>query len=504
MPSTRGWASLLTVAGGVALLPDAAHADRRTSLGGNILIEDPDDLFPFPQYTLKHRNMIRLDYGATSTANNAGGDAAGNGVLTLGNDEHAFGVAVHRGDLLTPDVVGFNQELAWLSGVEGVNPFGNAANAGFPGPEAVDADAGLVLPATVMDLSYATSLGSNPFGIRLGFGRGVQALKNDDDEVTKGAQTFFAAQLGYSSLPATGLRWDGSANAVFAFGKATDDDIEQNSGWNLRLGALGRAYYPINELVDIGMIGNLSLDNEHTEDGAPSDKSNDFAFGLMAALGPSIHLERAKLGAYGGFRMRVGKLEPNGNVEDDEVNRLRFAAPLVNLAVEVQVLDWLFVRTGAEYAWELRRDGSEGEKQRVADSAFRWSAGLGMAKAGFSFDGVITNELMTSGPNFIGGATPGFLAMASMTYKFGDVFGPAHREVLAAPTPAGAEPEPSLAAPPPPLAAPPPLPPPSAAAPPTTAEPAPDQELAPPQIEPRGTRRGSAGVNAAGKRTVGE
>jgi len=407
---------LISLAANSMLLIETAQADRRSGLAGNLLIEDPDDLFAFPQLTVLHRNMFRLDYGGSSDS--------GNGVLTLGNEREALGLAVHRGDLLSPDVVGFNTELGWLGGVEGVNPFGATQFGAFPGPAAVDVAATpTVLPATVVDLSYARMLGGNPFGVRLGFGRGVQTDKDVDDNVQKGAQTFFAAQVGYSDRPADKLRWDASGNAVVAFGNSNDaagNDV--NSGYDLRIAGIGRAYYPINRLVDLGFLANLSFDNEKTENEPTGDTSRDFDFGVRAGVGPSIHLDRAKIAAYGGLRLGAGKNEQSV-IDDDDVRRLRLAVPMVNMAAEIQVLDWLYVRTGAEYSWELRRDSSEVDKERVGDGAFRWSAGLGFQHGTFYFDGVVTNGFVTGGPNFIGGTSPGFLAMASLTYKFSDVFG---------------------------------------------------------------------------------
>jgi hypothetical protein len=131
---------------------------------------------------------------------------------------------------------------------------------------------------------------------------------------------------------------------------------------------------------------------------------------------------------------------------------------MVNMAAEIQVLDWLYVRTGAEYNWQLDRAANDNVKVREADGAFRWAAGLGVQKDTFSFDGVVQNNFVTGGPNFIGGNATGFLAIASLTYKFGDVFGassapstaPAERPVTASPAP-----------PPPPPAAPAPTPPPA-------------------------------------------
>ncbi|HEY6879814.1 MAG TPA: hypothetical protein VI299_17420 [Polyangiales bacterium] len=422
-----------------ALWAGPALADRRSGLAGNLLIEDPDDLFGFPQLTLQHRNMFRLDYG--------GNAQTGNGVITLGNEREALAIALHRGDLLTPDVVGYNTELAWLGGVEGVGgPFGNTSYGAFPGPAAVGRDARNVLPATVLDLSYARSINGNPFGVRLGFGRGVQAVRDGEDNVTKGAQTFFAAQLGYSKRPATGLRWDASANAVFAFGNANDaNGDDAYSGWDLRVAGLGRAYYPINPLVDIGFLGNVSIGGEHTEATQLGDTSKDIDFGLRAGVGPALHLDRAKIAAYGGLRLGVGKNDAS-TLSDGTQNRLDVAAPYFNMAAEVQVLDWLYVRTGAEYTWQVQRT-NDTQKERSGDGAFRWSAGLGFQKGTFYFDGVVTNGFVTGGPNFIGGTAPGFLAMASLTYKFGDVFGsppPAQAEeralVIERPAPPVSEP----------------------------------------------------------------
>jgi hypothetical protein len=395
----------------IALCSGSALADRRSGLAGNLLIEDPDDLFAFPQLTLQHRNMFRLDYGGSAQS--------GNGVLTLGSEREALAIALHRGDLLTPDVVGYNTELAWLGGVEGTRgALGDTPYGAFPGPAAAERDARDVLPATVLDLSYARSLDGNPFGVRLGFGRGVQAVRDQDGEVAKGAQTFLAAQVGYSRHPVNALRWDASANAVFAFGNANDSaGANQYRGWDLRVAGLARAYYPLNPRVDVGFLGNVSLGSERSEATQLGDRSRDIDFGLRAAVGPAIHLEHAKVAAYGGLRLGVGKDPPT----DGDPNYLNLAAPYFNMAAEVQVLDWLYVRTGAEYTWELSRTGAA-EKERVGDGAFHWSAGLGLQKGTFYFDGVVTNGFVTGGPNFIGGTSPGFLAMASLTYKFGDVF----------------------------------------------------------------------------------
>ena len=46
----------------LTLYTPEAHADRRSSLAGNMLIRDADDVYLYPQLTLEHRNLISFDY----------------------------------------------------------------------------------------------------------------------------------------------------------------------------------------------------------------------------------------------------------------------------------------------------------------------------------------------------------------------------------------------------------------------------------------------------------
>lgn len=56
---------MISLAAGLAtsvLNIDDAHADRRSSLAGNMLILDQDDVYIYPQLTLEHRNLVSFDY----------------------------------------------------------------------------------------------------------------------------------------------------------------------------------------------------------------------------------------------------------------------------------------------------------------------------------------------------------------------------------------------------------------------------------------------------------
>jgi hypothetical protein len=137
----------------------------------------------------------------------------------------------------------------------------------------------------------------------------------------------------------------------------------------------------------------------------------------------------------------------------------------VHVAAEIPVSDWLFVRTGAEYAFNINGSSTDGGAAGSADDtetasntgAFNWNAGLGVVVGDFEFDGSLQHGFVTGGPDFIGGTAPGFLAIASLIYNFDKL----RSGVTAAPEAAPEATEPA-AEPPPPAPALPPAPPPPA------------------------------------------
>ena len=55
----------------ISFMISVAHADRRTSLGGNMLIKDRDDTFVYPQLAVKYNRSISMDFGAQAGFGNA-------------------------------------------------------------------------------------------------------------------------------------------------------------------------------------------------------------------------------------------------------------------------------------------------------------------------------------------------------------------------------------------------------------------------------------------------
>jgi len=58
-------------------IASTAHADRRSSLAGNLLITDQDDIYIYPQLSLKYRNMVSFDYFPGATLSQVLGASSG-------------------------------------------------------------------------------------------------------------------------------------------------------------------------------------------------------------------------------------------------------------------------------------------------------------------------------------------------------------------------------------------------------------------------------------------
>jgi hypothetical protein len=60
-----------------------SFAARRSSLSGNLLIQDVDDMFFFPQLVSMHKRMVTFDFGTN--------DGLGSGGMVFGTETFTFG-----------------------------------------------------------------------------------------------------------------------------------------------------------------------------------------------------------------------------------------------------------------------------------------------------------------------------------------------------------------------------------------------------------------------------
>lgn len=387
----------LVALGVLAAVSSTAHADRRTGMAGNLLIEDKDDLYFFPNLTSTYRNMVSLDYGAT--------DSQGNAVLTLGNADMAYGVALHRGDVLTPQLVARNSEIGYLGGPPALFP-------------AITTPGGMPqAPATIVDFLLATG----PIGIRAAIGRGVESVTDGAGNVTNSSNTFLMGEFGWGNGGVRGqsTRLDVSGSLLLNLAGQTMNDDDTLSGTNIGVSGLLRAYLPQDEQLDLGVLANLGINSNSLSNDVTDDSSSTLGFTLGGGVGPAFRFGAAQVAAYATLRFGYSTFDPSSDGDNDESGTLSVVIPGVNIATEIPLNDWFVVRTGAQYDWNLSdTSGPDDAGSGSQNGVFGWNAGLGVIIDQFRFDGALQQGFVTGGPDFIGGTGGGFFAIASLTYSF--------------------------------------------------------------------------------------
>jgi hypothetical protein len=284
---------------------------------------------------------------------------------------------------------------------------------------------------------------------------------------TAGADTgesemFLMAEAGYGSgVRGESTRLDLSGALNLGLGSIEAAGMDAASGTHIGFSALLRAFVPMDDTMDLGWLGNAAIaHNSVTNEMAAMEPSaNTLAFSLAGGVGPAFRLGNANVAGYGIVRVLYSSTDPNSEGDDDVSTAHTIVVPGVHVAAEVPLNDWLYVRTGAEYAFNINGTSEDNGGPSDADDtgtsgtsgAFGWNAGLGVVIDDFRFDGSLQHGFVTGGPDFIGGTSPGFLAIASLSYNFDRA-----RSGVVAATEAE-EPEEAAPAPPPPPEPPPAL-----------------------------------------------
>lgn len=200
--------------------------------------------------------------------------------------------------------------------------------------------------------------------------------------------------------------------------------VDLASGTAIGLNGLLRGYSPIDSTLDLGYLASLNIGSTSVSDNtAPNDASTSrLAINAGGGVGPAFTFGQTQLAAYGTLRIGYQGDDPNSEVDNDDTTTLRVVLPGVQLATEIALTDWLRIRTGAEYSWQLEDVSGPGNNAGAGtqDGVFAWNAGFGIYVDQFRFDGALQHGFVTGGPDFIGGSPngAGFLAVASMTYSF--------------------------------------------------------------------------------------
>jgi hypothetical protein len=409
---------LCALLGCVSLCSRARADARRAGLAGSLLIEDREDVYFFPQRLVAYPNLVALSYGADG--------GSGSGLLTLGAGDSVFAVALHRGDVQAPH--GYSD-----------------ANA-LSGPSSLFAPDLTLAPATIVDLLFGTDLGGGELGFRLAFGSGASTTTAADMD-TGVSDTFIMGELGYGwGTRHETARVDLSAGLALDMASQEAAGTDVASGTYFGLSGLMRAYFPVDQTLELGVLANVGMNNNaFADETIPGDPARtELGIDLGAGLGPVLQFDRVSIAAYGILSGHIASEDPYSEVDGDESSALTVLIPGVHLALEVPLSDWLLVRSGAQYSFNLQSTSDPadaGTSQR--SGSFGWNAGLGVVIDDFRFDGSLQHGFVTGGPDFIGGTGQGFLAVASLSYSFDRLRNPAPINVVSKPPPVHAAPPPA-------------------------------------------------------------
>jgi hypothetical protein len=409
---------LCALLGCVSICSRARADARRSGLAGSLLIEDREDAYFFPQRLVAYPNLVALSYGESA--------GSGSGLLTLGAGDSVFAVAIHRGDVQSPH--GYSDAYA------------------LTGPSGLFAPTFSLAPATIVDLLFGTELGGGELGFRLAFGSGASTVTTADVDSGE-SDTFIMGELGYGwGTRHKTARVDLSGALGLDMASQQAADMDTASGTYYGLSGLMRAYFPLDEMLELGVLASVGVNNNAIADETvPGDPARtELGVDLGAGMGPVLEFDRVSIAAYGVLSGHIASEDPYSEVDGDETSALSAVIPGVHIALEVPLTEWLLVRSGAQYSFNLQSTSAPadaGTSQR--SGSFGWNAGLGVVIDDFRFDGSLQHGFLTGGPEFIGGRQPGFLAVASLSYSFDRLRNPAEIHVVSKPPPVQTAPPPS-------------------------------------------------------------
>lgn len=407
--NTRRLGTMSIASALVLLSSGTALADRRAALNGNQLIEDSEDTFLYPSEALKYNKRLEVEVG---------GDGATARALFLGGwDDLVLGMSAQQGALpglftgpVPADLLARESAALWTPSQipGGTNtPFGSV---GFPGEEA---------PFSMIDGFLALPVGDMDFGLRATVGMTSNSTTIDDDDAGT-SQTLIGLTGGLNGGEAGGTRWDASLNFTMNMLSTADADDGDESGTILRFSGNTRIFIPYNDWLDIGVLGNIALFSGGVTttpppmSGLEESSRSALGFGLMGGAGPVYHLpDGSTLAVYGLLGVATSGVDPDIDVDADQVNDLVIFFPAVRAAAEIAVTEWFFARAGLQYSFqngtssfEVPDPASPGTLDASATrrtGQLGWSAGVGAKSGKFQIDGALQQAWLTQGPDFLGG-----------------------------------------------------------------------------------------------------
>ncbi|MFT7583010.1 MAG: hypothetical protein ACI9MR_004696, partial [Myxococcota bacterium] len=347
----------------VLSLASTANASRRASLHGDIMLEDVTDVYAMPQLLLKYRNLMRIQMGTSNSV--------GDGLFIFGTETMAFALAAHRTDQTGP----FAGLLADRSGGSSVLN-GWQSYAGVNGP--------YNSAGTVFDAMLSIAMGDDAaLGFRLGFGHGGTAADDGNGNTGNNTTTGILLEGGYSMTGDT--RMDLGLSIAIGLGS---DDAAQTSGSDIGIGAHLRMYLPMDDQVELGIVGGVNLRFAGITPDNGGGGTSEFDLALLFGAGPVYKLEKARISGYGFVSFSTQSDDPNIDGDNDATSVTNLTIPGIHMALEVDLTDWFIFRGGLEAAWTLTSNGNEANDATngTREVAYGWSSGFGLVFDRFTFD----------------------------------------------------------------------------------------------------------------------
>lgn len=386
-------------------LASPSFAARRSSLSGNLLIQDQDDIFFFPHLVSAHKRMVTFDFGSNS--------GIGSGGMVFGNEQITLGAFTHRSDFLgaLSDAFFTRGDIDHLGTGIGSFPDPGANSIGIGvGPDALN----------WIDAIVGFQSGEMPWGVRVSVGRG-----NDDPADPTPTTTVSQSVTAFNVIVSTHLnQWNTDASVEFAYATAEENDVTgktESSPLHFAVGAR-RTAGEESDALTLGWLGTFgytsgSVDvTPGTGTASSTDRSSiDFVAGLGPVYKPN---DRTNVAMYGTFEYSTRKDESPALTE----THTNMVIPGWNIACEVELASWLQWRAGMQSKFRFFTDKSEptpgtaGEdKNNLLD--FGWTTGLGMKVGQLQIDGMLNPTVLTSGTDLLG-ADSSLFGLVSGTFHF--------------------------------------------------------------------------------------
>ncbi|MCK9997128.1 MAG: hypothetical protein KAH56_12715 [Candidatus Krumholzibacteria bacterium] len=382
------WRAIMLLTLTLVLVSSAmeAQAARRSSLAGNQFINDPDDMFAFPQLMMKYKNRLIIDMAPS------GGDE-GNGSIVFG-DNWVWNFNTGRGDYL-------NNTAFWAGGgfdrISGIMSVFN----GTPGSNGSNGRS-----LEWWDLGFATHLGDTPFGFNVSW-----ATDKDKETPPVGDPTQDNSTSMLSFQVGTTLGSIELAGEV-GFGSYSDElvgldpsDVNDWDFFNFSLLARGN-------LDDFGgqnwrwiaAYTNGSNDPNFTDTANNIEAVKLTTTGFRGSFGPVWGTPGEwEVAAYLNFNYLKHDSGNFGNPETkDSISFTSF--PAYNFAMEYYLNSWLVARGGvmSQNVALTETDENPGDpitedEGQFREDLFMWTLGLGVDKGNWGLDIALEEDDVHSG-----------------------------------------------------------------------------------------------------------